>query len=149
MTSEIVQLNPARMFHRMSESVTEKLTLTWGEYFKFLSDHTYRRLEKDVSITVQDRGKGEDARCVKKRRVLVMKTNDLEGSAGFTAFAYDENIRDGKLTLVKLTIACQSTGRTEHVNITPTLMSSQGILKALTKNVPRMVKQYTELMHRI
>lgn len=144
---EIKQFHAARLFEVLNSKMALPSTLTWGEYFNFLNHYKSRTLDKDHNILVQD--KAPDARSVKQRRVLVATPSAQEGRGGYIAFSFDENVRDGKVILVKLTIACQDTGRVEHVRITPSIASSHGIYKTLGKHIPRMLNQFVELMHRI
>ena len=147
-TLEIQQLNASRLFTKLNDLVRESTVLNWGEYFRFLDYQKSRTLTVSKCVEIRDKLPRQKP-LVKQRKVFVMASNAAEGNGGYIAFAYDVNSRDGKVTLVKLTIACQDTGRVEHANITPTIASTQGILKTLTKKIPRMVNQFVELMHRI
>lgn len=143
----VENITPNQIFKNISAMRATKVDMSWGDYFQFLNQHKSKPMRGVHIITLG--GPITDSRCVKLRKVLIVPPHPKEGVAGYVAFGFDENIRDNKLTLTKVTIACEHTGRLEHIRITPTIASSASTYKMLVKNIPRMAKQFADVIERI
>lgn len=140
----IPALTNIKFAEKISTTPEKTIPLSWGEYFTYLQTHRTKRLDEDVNIVIVNNNGTETS-----RRTTILKSTDVEGSAGYMAFCYRIGQRSGDLSLQNVRFACKHTGRPMSIHITPTVSSSTGLLKLLEKHYPMCVQQFVELMHRI
>lgn len=144
MDLDVKEYNAMTLNNKVNAIPQKTLSLTWGEYFNYLSNHRARKLAEDVNIVILNERGNET-----NRRTTILKSNDADGNGGYIAFCFTLGQQSGDLKLQSVHIACQYTGRPYKVRVTPTIASSKGILKALKKYVPACVTQYCEIMQRV